>query len=109
MVKIKNSVRDGVLFFLQELKKLGIPIHSGILFGSCINSAENKWSDIDLIVLSSLYDKEYSREEINVLWRMASKIDSRIEPIPIGLKRWKDDDESTIIEVARRGGIEVKI
>ena len=85
--------------------KAGIPVKFGIMFGSYARNEPQKWSDIDLLVISSLYDESYSREDINLLWRTAARTDSRIEPIPVGLNRWQNDDESTIIETARRDGI----
>ncbi|MBF0200782.1 MAG: nucleotidyltransferase domain-containing protein, partial [Desulfamplus sp.] len=91
--------------YLKELLKAGIPVKFGIMFGSHARNEPHKWSDIDLLVISSLYDESYSREDINVLWRTAARTDSRIEPIPVGVNRWKNDDESTIIETARRDGI----
>ncbi len=44
------------------------------------------------------------RSAINLLWRLAARIDSRIEPIPCGSKQWQEDDSSAIIEIARRQG-----
>jgi len=88
---------------------MGVPVKQAILFGSYARETDHKWSDIDLIVISDKYDKNYSREDINVLWRTAARTDNRIEPIPVGSTRWKTDDESTIIEMARREGIVVNL
>jgi len=81
------------------------------LFGSCAQKpGTDRCSDIDLLVVSSRYDDKYGREDIKyLLWRTAARTDNRIEPVPVGLKRWKTDDESTIIEVARREGIEINV
>jgi len=38
------------------------------------------------------------------LWRIAARTDSRIEPIPVGKKQYKQDDSNMIIEIARREG-----
>ena len=103
----EESVILSVRKYLNELLRLGIPIQCGILFGSHARENTHQWSDIDLLIISSRYDESYSREDINLLWRTAARTDNRIEPVPVGLKRWKTDDESTIIEVARREGIEV--
>lgn len=106
----EESVIISVKKYLNELLKLGIPVQYGILFGShAQNRGTNQWSDIDLLIVSSCYDKKYERDDINLLWRTAASIDSRIEPVPVGLKRWETDDESTIIEVARREGIQIAI
>lgn len=107
---VEESILMSVKKYLAELIKLGIPVQSGILFGSCAQKPDtDRWSDIDLLVVSSRYDEKYSREDINLLWRTAARTDSRIEPVPVGSKRWKTDDQSTIIEIARREGIEINV
>ncbi len=94
---------------MKELSRIGVPVKQAILFGSYAKETNHKWSDIDLIVISDKYDKNYNREDINLLWRTAARTDNRIEPIPVGSNRWNTDDESTIIEVARREGIVVNL
>jgi predicted nucleotidyltransferase len=69
----------------------------------------HRWSDIDLLIISSRYDEAYSRKDINMLWRTAAVMDNRIEPVPVGLKRWESDDESPMLEIARREGIQITI
>ncbi|SLM28774.1 conserved hypothetical protein [Desulfamplus magnetovallimortis] len=101
----EESIIKSVKQYLKALLKAGIPVKFGIMFGSHVRNEQHKWSDIDLLVISSLYDESYSREDINLLWRTAARTDSRIEPIPVGVNRWKNDDESTIIETARREGV----
>jgi hypothetical protein len=44
------------------------------------------------------------RSSLNQLWRLAARVDSRIEPIPCGSRQWREDDGSAIIEIARREG-----
>jgi predicted nucleotidyltransferase len=105
----EKATIESVKKYLNELLRIGIPVQFGILFGSYARKNAHKWSDIDLLVISPLYDGAYSREDINVLWRTAVRTDSRIEPIPIGMNRWHTDDESTIIEVARREGVRVSV
>ena len=94
---------------MKELSRIGVPVKQAILFGSYAKETNHKLSDIDLIVISDKYDKDYNREDINLLWRTAARTDNRIEPIPVGSNRWNTDDESTIIEVARREGIVVNL
>ncbi len=105
----EKSTIIAVKEYLKALLRLGIPVRFGIMFGSQARDTPHKWSDIDLLIISPLYDEDYNREDINLLWRTAARTDSRIEPIPVGLKRWNTDDESTIIEVARREGIRITI
>ena len=44
------------------------------------------------------------RQDIDLLWHIAADIDSRIEPIAVGEKQYKENDSSWIIEIARREG-----
>ncbi len=105
-----ESVVKTVTGYLRELLKLGIPVHCGILFGShARGDSTDRWSDIDLLVVSSRYDEKCDRDELTLLWRIAARVDSRIEPLPVGIGRWETDDESTIIEIARREGIRVSV
>ncbi len=105
----EESVIISVRKYLNELLLAGIPVRFGIMFGSHARKDTHRWSDVDLLVISSLYDESYNREDINLLWRTAARTDSRIEPIPVDLNRWETDDGSTIIEAARREGIQVSV
>lgn len=96
--------------YLHRLNNSGLDAHRAILFGSYVhNESIDEWSDIDLLVLSSKFDDQYTREDVNMLWRLASDVDSRIEPIAVGEKQWLTDRENPIIEVARMEGVTVKI
>ena len=105
----EESIINSVQNYLKELLRIGVPVKQAILFGSYATESAHKWSDIDLLVISDKYDETCSRDDINLLWRTAARTDSRIEPLPVGTKRWKDDDASTIIEIARREGIVVDL
>ncbi len=106
---VEESVITSVKKYLNELRRVGVPVKFGIMFGSHARKNIHRWSDIDLLVISSLYDEDYDREDINLLWRTAAYTDNRIEPVPVGLNRWETDDESAIIETARREGIRINI
>ena len=105
----EKSIIISVQKYLKELLLLGVPVKQGILFGSYAKENAHEWSDIDLLVISDKYDETCSRDDINLLWRTAARTDSRIEPVPVGTKRWKNDDASTIIEIARREGISINL
>lgn len=94
---------------MGKLNHSGVPTSFGILFGSQATNKADEWSDIDLIVVSSIFDGEIKREMINILWRIAARTDSRIEPIPCGEKRWKEDDSSLLVDLARREGLRIDV
>ena len=60
-------------------------------------------------MISPKYDSQRTREDINLLWRIAARTDSRIEPIPVGERQYQEDDSSAIIEIARRAGQRVSL
>ncbi len=101
---VNESVVNVVKQYLQTLVEQGIPVHRGVIFGSHATGHPHTWSDIDLLVISPRFDNERKREDINLLWRIAARTDSRIEPIPVGQYQFKEDDSSAIIEIARREG-----
>jgi uncharacterized protein len=106
---VDESVLNGVRKYLQALRDQGIKVKFGVVFGSQVSGKADPWSDIDLVVVSPSFDAERTREDINMLWRLAAQTDSRIEPIPCGERQWLEDDASAIIEIARREGEAITI
>lgn len=90
--------------YLQAVAAQGIPVKQGVIFGSQVSGNTDPWSDIDLLVISPRFDDELKREDINLLWRTAARIDSRVEPVPVGYKQFEQDDTSAIVETARQEG-----
>jgi predicted nucleotidyltransferase len=96
-----NSIRG----FLHALASDGLESSFGVLFGSQVTGKADKWSDIDLVVVSPRFDAGIRREDVDRLWITASLTDSRIEPVPCGEREWVEDDSRAIIEIARREGV----
>lgn len=90
--------------YLRTLQNDGLPVRFGIVFGSQATGKAEKWSDIDLLVVSPRFDGPRNRQDVDLLWRVAARTDSRIEPIPCGERQWQEDDSSAIVEIARREG-----
>ena len=106
---VDETIVNVVRRYLQVLIGQGLPVHQGVIFGSQVKGQADTWSDIDLLVVSPHFDQERQREDINLLWRMAARTDSRIEPIPVGQRQFEEDDSSAIIEIARREGQVVSV
>ena len=104
---VDSSIIESVKKYLQALSQNGVPVQFAVVFGSRAAGKNDEYSDIDLVVVSPLFDQSRTRHHVNILWRTAARTDSRIEPIPCGASQWDSDDSSTIIEVARRSGITV--
>ena len=101
---LEQSVLKSVQNYLAAVAANGIAVERAVVFGSQASGYAHASSDIDLLVVSSQFDEMKDRSGINLLWRLAARIDSRIEPIPCGSRQWREDDSSAIIEIARRQG-----
>ncbi len=105
---IERSLVAVIQRYLQAVAAQGIPVQCGVLYGSQATGSTHEWSDIDLLVVSPRFDRPYGREETHRLWRTAARIDSRIEPIPVGKRQWEEETGSALLEMARRTGILVE-
>lgn len=101
---LEKSVLSAIEKYLAALRQAGITVDQAVVFGSQASGRAHEWSDIDLLVVSPQFDAMKDRSLINMLWRLAARVDSRIEPIPCGSRQWIEDDSSAIIEVARQQG-----
>jgi len=101
---VDPAVVTAVNRYLAALKEAGIAVELAVVFGSQARGEAHAWSDIDLLVVAPQFDDCQDRRFINLLWQLAARIDSRIEPLPCGSRQWRDDDGSAIVEVARREG-----
>jgi predicted nucleotidyltransferase len=101
---VDESVVNVVQTYLESLRQQRFPIQFGVVFGSWARGKADKYSDIDLLVVSPRFDGPVNREDVNFLWRQAARIDSRIEPIGCSERQWREDDSNAIIEIARREG-----
>lgn len=101
---VSKSVVRVVKKYLRAVSDQGIPVTTGVVFGSYAKGKPHEWSDIDLLVVSARFDKNRNRRNIDVLWHVTAEVDSRIEPIAVGEKQYQEDNNSWIIAVARREG-----
>ena len=101
---VDQTIAKSVRNYLKAVQGEGIDVRFGIVFGSHATGRSDPWSDIDLLVVSPLFDAPRNRRHIDLLWRLAARSDSRIEPIPCGKRQWDEDSSSAIVEIARREG-----
>ncbi len=101
---VSSTIVMVVRNYLQTLHDSGLEVRFGVVFGSQSQGKTNEWSDIDLLVVSPRFDNLRTRHDVDLLWRLAARSDSRIEPIPCGERQWIEDNSSAIVEIARREG-----
>jgi len=106
---VDEAIIKTVKRYLRAVNNSGIPVRYGVIFGSHATGRAHRWSDIDLLVVSSSFDGQRKRRDIDRLWHTTVTTDSRIEPIAVGERQWLEDDSSPLIEIARREGQVVTI
>lgn len=99
-----ESIVKSVQNYLRVLTQKGIPVKFGVLFGSYATGKAHQWSDIDLLVVSPLYDTHCTNDDWTDLWVLAAHTDHRIEPIPVGEELYMKNKDIMILEIARREG-----
>jgi len=55
------------------------------------------------------FDEPAGRARAELLWALRAATDRRIEPFAVGERQWREDDSSTLIEMARREGLEISV
>ena len=101
---VDRAIVKSVQNYLKAVQREGIAVRFGIVFGSHASGRTDTLSDIDVLVVSPLFDTPRNRRDVDRLWRLAARSDSRIEPIPCGERQWNEDSSSVIVEIARREG-----
>ena len=90
--------------YLATVRRSGIRVSQAVLFGSYARGDARPDSDVDILVIAPEFDGPYDKSRIDLLWALRAQTDSRIEPIAVGERQWREDDASAIIEIARREG-----
>jgi len=104
---VERAVLDTVRTYLDAVRAEGIPVERAIVFGSQARGTANEWSDIDLVVVSSVFDGPSSESAVDALWTARIATRGHIEPIGCGIQRWETDDGSPLLAIVREEGIEV--
>lgn len=91
MAEIEPVVVQKVHSFLQVLRLKGFQIYQAYIFGSYAKGQVNKWSDIDVAIISPQIGNDRFEERVR-LTELAISVDDRIEPLPFSLENFKDDD-----------------
>lgn len=103
-----KSILKIVRQYLAKVADAGIPVVSGIVYGSMACGEQRPNSDIDLLVISPAFDGAKDNRLVDTLWHLTWRVDSRIEPVPVGAREFESDDVSPLIAMARREGVVVE-
>ncbi|MFH0755098.1 MAG: nucleotidyltransferase domain-containing protein [bacterium] len=105
MVKktIPKKVKSKIYEYIQILKKDKLPIKKVVLFGSYAKGRQNKWSDVDLCIISPKFKNTF-----NDMRYLSSKVifDMKytIEPHPYHPKDFVNEDP-LVWEIKKTGKV----
>ena len=92
--------------YILLLNTEGLTVNKAFLFGSYSTDTATENSDIDVMLVSEKFD-ENDDEAIGRIWRLTRKISTRIEPFLIGIRKFKDDSSSPLVNMVKAKGIEI--
>ena len=105
---VDQRIKKIVIKFIKLLEDSGIPVNKALLFGSYASGTQRKDSDIDIAIVSGKFGHSRLKEG-QFLFKKARLVDSRIEPIPVSVDDYRNNENSPILYEIKRSGIEVPI
>jgi predicted nucleotidyltransferase len=90
--------------FVRKVSDSGIRVEAAYLFGSHARKKADKWSDIDIAIISPDFSADRIEERIR-LTRLSTDVDSRIEPVPFRPADFIDEDP--LAWTIRREGLRI--
>jgi len=81
MAQIPDKINRTIKNYLSVLKKNNIPVKEAVLFGSYATGKYQEWSDIDIALVSNVFDgnRISDKDKIRVL---TLSVSSELEVIP---------------------------
>jgi predicted nucleotidyltransferase len=101
MVARNDRLNKIIKNFLEEIKKK-YKIDNAYLYGSFAKGTNNRWSDIDIAIISPDFSDDIFEDRL-LLMRLASTIDDRIEPRPFKRELFNRNDP--LVDEIRKNGI----
>ena len=96
---VNEKIRD----FLEKAREK-YTVTCAYLYGSFAKGTSNKWSDIDLAIVSPDFSDDPSEDRL-FLMRLATTIDDRIEPRPFREESFNRNDP--LVDEIQKNGIQL--
>lgn len=100
MAEENDDIKKIVQHFLEEVRKK-YSIVGAYLYGSFAKGTSNKWSDIDVAIISPDFTGDLFEERLNLM-KLAASIDDRIEAKPFK-KDFFDPNDPLVDEIQKSG------
>ncbi len=102
----KREVIKAVRRYLEILQQEGINIEKAILYGSHAKGTAQEDSDIDLMLVSPMFDQR-NIWLLGKAWSLTKRADVRIEPFMVGSRQFSEDTMSPLLDIVKKEGIEI--
>ncbi len=98
-----REIVDILKKYILVLRSEGINIDKAYLYGSYLSNTATDESDIDILIVTDNED-DYL---IGKIWSLTRKVNSKIEPYLVGKRRFISNNDSPLIDLVKRTGIEI--
>lgn len=102
MQTTKQQAKKIVKKYAQKLTAEKFPFSKVYLFGSYAQGKANKWSDLDVAIVSDEIKKDWDGNR-KKLWKLRMGIDTRIEPHGFSQEEFESDWSPMIYEIKKTG------
>ncbi len=102
----RAEAKKVIIRYADKLKEKKYSFSAIYLFGSYAKGKPNKWSDIDVAVVSKELDKDWSSGRMR-LWKIKEVVDDRIEPHGFSPSDFKSGWDPMVYEI-KKTGIRIK-
>lgn len=99
----KREIVEILKKYISILRSEGINIDKAYLYGSYLSNTATDESDIDIMIVTENED-DYLTGKI---WSLTRKMNSKIEPYLVGKRRFFNNEDSPLIELVKRKGLEI--
>ncbi len=91
MAEVPVEIIELVKSYINLLEKNNFPIKMAFLFGSYVNGKYNKWSDIDVALVSDKFEGNRFIDR-NRISRLTLDFDYNISPLPYNTNDFEEGD-----------------
>ncbi len=99
----KGEIVEILKRYIFILRSEGITIEKAYLYGSYLSNTATNDSDIDIMIVTENED-DYMTGKI---WSLTRKVNSRIEPYLVEKGRFNNNEDSPLIDLVKRTGLEI--
>lgn len=104
-----EEAQEKALEFVRYLRnERRLPVESAWLFGSYAKGTQRAWSDIDVCIISRLFEKE---DALSYLWQARRREDvvGMIEPVGFSPQDFKKSTPSPLVHEIRTTGRRIRV